>query len=685
MREKYDLASNYVVGLLSGPAEDVFAAAARTQVLSDGTSLADYQYGLFMPAADRDLETILRAELPTMNQVRVMARDLAMALAHMHEKKVMHGDVKPLNALRVYDKIALIDLDAAAPFDSGEASGFAGAKFTSAFLPPEMFYKLTPAEEKQYNAYWAAEKAENTVLWQKIEPKRTANGKVRSAYVVRTFDLAMGSGETGVAQVRDASALPYALLPASDRMDVWAFGVTLFRMCANHDMFLLDKHGDIAKPSDVAMLHAWGTDPSSLDALITNEVKDAGAASLLRLILLQPDPALRPSMTEILKHAFFSEGGNAIGEEILKEIRSLNTKLTEISEFTKLIYERTQEIKDMSDQVFLQIRKTEQVMLKGMFEATEVTVPSCFIILNQLIEPEPDANELKEESVVDVGGKSAKRKASMENALVWMGKLSQLGEVVSDSVGTAMGVASGSKEAIMKAIASLIPDTKSDQKLYLYLVDEYDMKPVYDPTGNFPIPITTPAEFIPKILPLLKVSLKAAAVVNGVAGLGRCLGYPVPTIPADLMDRASRIVGNLGQESSVAEYEVLQGQVTETLAALKVSSDGATAKLKHQNVRGAALRDLENFFATEVRSKNFSGLQRMVTREGYSCWTLPHNAERMRTDEQPPMMLSAQLAANAAAATVLAEEAVASAQLAIEAVTLTAPAAMPDAFVENGA
>lgn len=584
-----------------------------------------------------------------------MARDLAQALAHLHSQKVMHGDVKPLNALRMQDKIYLIDLDAAAPFDFA-GSGFAGAKFTSPFLPPEMFYKLTPAEEKKY--YWAAEKSANSTLWKKIAPNRVANGKTRSSYVVRTFDMEVvcdSEGGVSSVQVRDPSALPYTLLPTSSSIDVWAFGVTLFFMCVNHDLFLLDEEGDVKNPEDVALIHSWAADTSSLESMIA-EVADAGAASLLRLILLQPDPAARPSMATVLKHAFFSEGGNAIGEEILNEMRSLRNKLTEIGECTRLIYERTQEIKNMSDQVFMQIRKTEKVLLKGMFEATEVTVPTCFVILNQKIEPELSHADGDAGADAVAGGDtgSGEMASKMKRSLEWMEKLSNLGALVSDSVGTAVGVVSGSREAIAQAVSALIPDTTSEHKLYLYLVDEYDMQPVYDPTGNFPIPITTPAEFIPKVLPLLKVSLKAAAAVNTVAGIGRCLGYPLPTIPADLMERAGRTVGNMGQESSVAEYSVLQGQVTEMLTSLKANAKTADATAnatahaakpaQQQNVRGAALRDLESFFATEVRSKNFSELQRVVTPEGYSCWTLPHNAEAS------PMMLSAQLAANAIAA-----------------------------------
>jgi serine/threonine protein kinase len=48
----------------------------------------------------------------------------------------MHGDIKPKNIMRVGHRMKLIDLDASALFDVG----FSGAKFSSAYAPPELIY-----------------------------------------------------------------------------------------------------------------------------------------------------------------------------------------------------------------------------------------------------------------------------------------------------------------------------------------------------------------------------------------------------------------------------------------------------------------------------------------------------------------------------------------------------------------
>jgi hypothetical protein len=53
----------------------------------------------------------------------------------MHMNGLVHGDVKPLNIVRVDEQWRLIDLDAACTLASGDK---AAAKFSSAYLPPEM-------------------------------------------------------------------------------------------------------------------------------------------------------------------------------------------------------------------------------------------------------------------------------------------------------------------------------------------------------------------------------------------------------------------------------------------------------------------------------------------------------------------------------------------------------------------
>lgn len=70
-----------------------------------------------------------------------------------------------------------------------------------------------------------------------------------------------------------------------------------------------------------------------------------------------------------------------------------------------------------------------------------------------------------------------------------------------------------------------IKETLGEKKLYFYLVDEVTMQPVI-PSGDspYPIEITTQSEFITTMMPLVKVGFKAIRMVNGLAGIARCLG-----------------------------------------------------------------------------------------------------------------------------------------------------------------
>jgi ADP-dependent phosphofructokinase/glucokinase len=55
----------------------------------------------------------------------------------------------------------------------------------------------------------------------------------------------------------------------------------------------------------------------------------------------------------------------------------------------------------------------------------------------------------------------------------------------------------------------------------LYLVDEVTMQPVVVRGSKYPVEITEPADFVPKLLPFLQGGLKALSVVNSIAGNDR--------------------------------------------------------------------------------------------------------------------------------------------------------------------
>ena len=79
------------------------------------------QLCIVMPRADRSLFEVVASErLAGLEFFRVLeiARDVALAIAHLHENGLCHADIKPRNVVRVGQKFLLIDLDATVPLDN---------------------------------------------------------------------------------------------------------------------------------------------------------------------------------------------------------------------------------------------------------------------------------------------------------------------------------------------------------------------------------------------------------------------------------------------------------------------------------------------------------------------------------------------------------------------------------------
>ena len=119
----------------SGPA--AAAARALTGAPSWEGDPARPEFAVVMPRAEGNLDKIIRSERfagHSVDKARVVLSDLARALHHMHaDARMVHGDVKPRNVVRIGGVWKLIDLDAAAPIGRP-----VGRKYSSAFSPPEL-------------------------------------------------------------------------------------------------------------------------------------------------------------------------------------------------------------------------------------------------------------------------------------------------------------------------------------------------------------------------------------------------------------------------------------------------------------------------------------------------------------------------------------------------------------------
>ena len=148
-----------------------------------------YPYCIVMEKADRNLQVSVLSDGyagKDWEKIRGIARQLCYSVQHLHQHRVVHGDIKPLNAMRCDDRFLLIDLDAS----SVVGEGFAASKVSSAYAPPELVYMK-------------------------------ADG---SAAVKMSSEFSEGS--------------EYEPVRSHYSQDVWALGCTLFELFTGSKMFL---------------------------------------------------------------------------------------------------------------------------------------------------------------------------------------------------------------------------------------------------------------------------------------------------------------------------------------------------------------------------------------------------------------------------------------------------------------
>lgn len=207
--------------------------------------ITKYKYLIVMPAAKDDLETIILRSghiAKDFSILRSFTIDLASALYELHKLGFIHGDVKPLNVMKIDDHLKLIDFDASCQIKTD----FAARKYSSGYLPPELIYK------------------ENDV------------------YLVR-------SGDNVSARVA-----------ATESIDCWSLGVLLYLLYSNCDLLQISREGDIYDQSELRNLMEF---KDNFKALKLSHIDNREARNLVSLLLCK-DPSRRLTMSGVLQHPF---------------------------------------------------------------------------------------------------------------------------------------------------------------------------------------------------------------------------------------------------------------------------------------------------------------------------------------------------------------------------------------------
>jgi len=136
-KSQTSLDARYVILASDFQSSPEFATAVQHVQEHD---LANYPRGIIMPAGDRNLLSIFQSERPSTAEIGVLMKQVTEAVDHLHEKNLMHGDIKMNNVVRQNNRLRMIDFDAAA--DLGDDKSLAGSKFSSGVLPPEVSFTI---------------------------------------------------------------------------------------------------------------------------------------------------------------------------------------------------------------------------------------------------------------------------------------------------------------------------------------------------------------------------------------------------------------------------------------------------------------------------------------------------------------------------------------------------------------
>ena len=190
--------------------------------------------------------------------------------------------------MRIGHKIKLIDLDASVSI----GAGYVGAKYSSAFIPPEMIY----FRDQQSQVITGSMKGENKVS-QKISEWKSYSGK----YFEDPNNLSVKTYIVDNDGIPITDGLPYELITASHAYDTWSFGIVLFELCSGIPLFLANSDDNVLF-ENLLDLFAF-TDKYKRKRMA--EITNLEARNLVSQMLMK-DPTKRPKMAQVLGHPFIT-------------------------------------------------------------------------------------------------------------------------------------------------------------------------------------------------------------------------------------------------------------------------------------------------------------------------------------------------------------------------------------------
>ncbi|RQM29564.1 hypothetical protein B5M09_010745 [Aphanomyces astaci] len=357
---------------------------------------------------------------------------------------------------------------------------------------------------------------------------------------------------------------------ATTKYDVWCTAVLVLKLFSKPGASLIEFNDGVPLLDTIASPMFSFAESVSLTQLSSDRQK-----SLLKCLHI--DPKQRGSLqdlVDLLPDTSTKKGGmtrmcNKLEELTVKVENNLSIS-TETLHVSKATYAKVVDMK--------------RDLMKGMFEATEVTVPTSFIILPFNIQTQPKL--------------TSQPKDLAEQATGFFHRLQTVGSTILKAI---------QDNNPLSATKAALDAFSKGQPMYFYLLDDVTGLPVEDETGVYPIQITTTTDqytkFMATNMPLFQRGLKLLQMANSAAGFFKALG--IPSLGEATMANIEGLLEVPG--SSVSDFNVVQRALDD--------------KTEVKAPRGPALRELERFFHDKDEAKSFAGLSRVPTDSGLATWT----------------------------------------------------------------
>ena len=206
------------------------------------------------------------------------------------------------------------------------------------------------------------------------------------------------------------------------------------------------------------------------------------------------------------------------------------------------------------------LEKSTATICKAVFEATEVSTPTCFVIIPYEYGTAADKGSVAAEyaekmaRLDDLTSMAARPLDSLKSAVSSVDAADKTMDKLNCFVEKVSAVASNPLQAaqvLVQEELKKIADSYTGKTLYFYLIDEISGEPIE--SDVYPVEITTSSALVQEHLPIMRMGLKAVGSMNGVAGLTKMFGVPYPSSGISrLLEKAGGMVDKLDKESSVA-------------------------------------------------------------------------------------------------------------------------------------